>query len=237
MSHRRTQHGFTLVELMLAMAFISALLLAIALLTVQIGTTYTRGMTVKDVNQIGRSVSDDLQRSIAAAGSDFKLADDYVTTTAGGRLCVNQFSYLWNYAEAIEEKNADVITYDGSTEQIHLAKVSDASGIYCERSDDGSLIQKKVRSADVTKTVELLKSGEKSLSIHQLELKLPSSLSTDTQTGERLYYLSFIVGTADINALNDDQTLCLGPESDGSDLAYCAVNQFSLAIRTGNGVN
>ena len=51
MGNRR---GFTLIELMLAIAFISMLLLAIAAVGIQVGRIYTRGIVLRDVNQAGR---------------------------------------------------------------------------------------------------------------------------------------------------------------------------------------
>ena len=54
MGNRR---GFTLIELMLAIAFISMLLLAIAAVGIQVGRIYTRGIVLRDVKapKIGRA--------------------------------------------------------------------------------------------------------------------------------------------------------------------------------------
>ena len=64
MNRAAKQTGFTLIELMLAMTFISVLLLAIAMTIIQIGTIYNRGVTLKEVSQAARSISDELNRSI-----------------------------------------------------------------------------------------------------------------------------------------------------------------------------
>ena len=63
------QNGFTLIELMLAMAFVSALLIAVAMTVIQIASIYNRGITLKDVNQTGSSVASELQRNIAGSAS------------------------------------------------------------------------------------------------------------------------------------------------------------------------
>ena len=63
------QRGFTLIELMLAMTFISVLLLAIAMTIIQIGNIYNKGTTVKEINQAARAIADDVSRSASAASA------------------------------------------------------------------------------------------------------------------------------------------------------------------------
>src|SRR5680860_795921 len=95
------QRGFTLIELMLAMAFVSTLLLAIAMIIVQIGSIYNKGITYTDVNSAGSSIASELQRSINESTpfniDPAKGTSLYVDKTWGGRLCTNRYSYIWNY--------------------------------------------------------------------------------------------------------------------------------------------
>lgn len=49
--------GFTIIELMLSMTFLAMLMLVIALTTIQISNIYNKGVTLREVNQAGRSVS------------------------------------------------------------------------------------------------------------------------------------------------------------------------------------
>ena len=99
---RRTKHmnkGFTLVELMLAMAFVSGLLLAIALLTMQVVNIYTKGVTLSAVDQAGQVISREICDQLAAAPQgDVKVIDE----TNGGRICMGQISYVWNYADGTQ---------------------------------------------------------------------------------------------------------------------------------------
>jgi prepilin-type N-terminal cleavage/methylation domain-containing protein len=84
MNHAKKQ-GFTLIELMLAMAFIAMLLLAIALIILQISTIYNRGLTIKEAVQASSAISSDLSQDIAAAPT-FSLAANaghYVTQPWG----------------------------------------------------------------------------------------------------------------------------------------------------------
>src|SRR5690554_2740424 len=113
MNRRTKQQGFTLIELTLAMAFISVLLLTIALTIMPIATIYNRGMTYKEVNQAARDVADDLRRSVRNSGV-FTISTtganttDYVTlrnnanVVIGGRLCLGSTSYIWNTTKGLE---------------------------------------------------------------------------------------------------------------------------------------
>lgn len=94
MNHNK--RGFTLIELMLAMTFVSALLLAIAMTVIQISNVYTRGLTLKEVNQAGRTISTELKRGISQSAPFAVPGPKYVVQPWGGRLCVGQYSYIWN---------------------------------------------------------------------------------------------------------------------------------------------
>lgn len=239
------QQGFTLIELMLAMAFISVLLLAIAMTIIQIGTIYNKGMTLKEVNQSARSISDELKRGIASSEA-FTLATKYVTNTAGGRLCLGQNSYVWNYGKAITEANADLTKYatatlNDSLGSVRFLKVPDPAGIYCAMNPStGKFLYGDIRTQDAgvatNITTELLKPGDRTLSIHQFSISSGTHAS-DTVTGQQLYSISFTIGTSNVTALTSDQSACLPPGDPNSDFAYCTIQQFSLVVRAGDRVN
>lgn len=65
----RTKRGFTMVEFSLAMAFIAALLISIAIIISNIITIYQKGLTLKAVNSVGRGLIDEFTESINAAPS------------------------------------------------------------------------------------------------------------------------------------------------------------------------
>lgn len=237
--------GFTLIELMLAMAFISVLLLAIAMTIIQIGTIYNKGMTLKEVNQSARSISDELRRGIAASEA-FTLNTKYVTNPAGGRLCLGQNSYIWNYGKAITQNSADLTKYatttlNSSLGSIRFLKVPDSAGIYCAKNPStGKFLYGNIRTQDASAasniTTELLKAGDRTLSIHQFSISSGAN-ATDTVTGQQLYSISFTIGTGVVSALTSDQSACLPPGDPNSDFAYCTIQQFSLVVRAGDRVN
>jgi len=248
MNHaRKTQHGFTIIELTLAMMFISFLLLGIALTIIQIGAVYNKGTTSKEINQASRTINTELNRDVLSATS-LTLATDYVTTPttgvpAGGRLCLGSFSYIWNYARAIEVGSANVTKYTTAPDStksssIRLVKVPDPARVYCAKTGTGGLAFPNVRSVDTTLVQELLSNGDHELGIHNFAFITPvPASSADANTGQHIYSLTYTIGTSKISALNATQTACLAPNIANADPLYCNVQQFSLVVRAGNGVN
>lgn len=228
---RAVKKGFTLVELLLAMAFISVLLLAIAMTVIQISHIYNRGMTLKEVNQLGRTMSDELTRGVAASESFSLLPVDhrYIPEEWGGRLCLGRTSYIWNYAKALQSGTSNVSQYTTGTDPIRLVKVPDVGANYCS----GAASFQKISPIGAE---ELLKTGDRTLSLHQFQITSGTNAS-DPATGQQLYTLTFAIGTSDLAALSSDTLSCRPPNEPGSDLAYCSVQQFKLVLRAGNRVN
>lgn len=234
-SGQSTQRGFTLVELMLAMAFISMLLLAIAMTTVQIGHIYNRGLTMKEVNQSGRAISDDIQRTIIGArplnladGSSYRpqiIDQTGSITTAGGRLCFGSYSYIWNLGLTIDKKPGDtnINKYtDGSL--IRLAKVYDPGKSYCTPDGHG-VFPAPARSS----ATELIGIGNSSLALQSVTIRQQVA----TTSGQALMTVDFTLGTNDQSLLDAGSTTCK-PPADGGYLEYCSVNSFQVVARAGN---
>ena len=59
--------GFTLIELSFAVAFISILVITITLITNEIISLYRKGYAIKTINQVGRSLIDDITDSVQSS--------------------------------------------------------------------------------------------------------------------------------------------------------------------------
>jgi prepilin-type N-terminal cleavage/methylation domain-containing protein len=224
--------GFTLIELMLSMTFISVLLVAIAMTTIQISTIYTKGITLREVDQAGRSVSDELQRNIATStpfdvtpkvdSSPATALSKFVVRPGGGRLCLGSYSYLWNYGSAISGGGTQIFNKydDGST--VIFAKVSDPSGSLCT---DPTVSPKRADSSD------LLTGGDRDLVMHSFNI---TRTANDPATSQALYAITMTIGTNDTQQLTTDDTSCKPPSAGVGDEAYCSVNQFDIIARAGN---
>ena len=229
MNHNK--QGFTLIELMLAMTFVSALLLAIAMTVIQISNIYTKGLTLKEVNQAGRTISTELKRGISQS-APFLVSSKYINQKSGGvsyggRLCVGQYSYIWNYGSALvnsgtDKNNSNV--YAGGSTKMSFVKAPDSSGSYCSSSS---------KAIDKLDAIELLASGDSKLALHGFTI---ANNSTDPKSDEGLYSITFTIGTNDQKALDATQTTCNAPNVAGSDINYCFVNKFNIVARAINGL-
>lgn len=241
MIHVGNKKGFTLIELMLAMSFISVLLIAIAMTIIQISSIYNHGLTVKDMNQSSRSISAELQRNISQA-VPFSIVSGagnrYIQTAWGGRLCIGQFSYVWNYGvdlnTAVTTKNysnnkLNVYSTTPST-LIRFIKIPDTSAFYCIPNVAG-----KYPDIDITKAIDLLNVGDHNLVLHAFNIS-SGPTAIDTKSNERLYTITFTIGTNDQAALATGSASCKGASEPGADPAYCAAQQFTLVVRAGNTV-
>lgn len=227
--------GFTLVELMLAMGFVSALLIAISMTVIQIGNIYSRGVTLKEVNQTGRALSAELQNEISQT-APFSLASDgghYVVQPAsgaplGGRLCLGSYSYVWNYGSVVAAGSLNKFAAPDSATQLRFVKISDVNGLYCIKSASGSY--KAVVLSDAT---ELLASDSKQLdlAVHSFNVE-SSNAVTDGKSGQQLYNIDFILGTNNQSAILG--TGCRVPTDKLSDTNYCSINEFNIVARAGN---
>lgn len=235
MNQVRKNHGFTLIELMLAMGFVSALLLAIAMTVIQISNIYNHGITYKSVNQFGGSLASGLQRDISQS-APFDTTSKFIPQGSspnftGGRLCIGQYSYIWNYGKALEGGASTLNKYSdpNSGIPISFAKVIDTNGSYC-----GSPLPK----IDHSKAVELLNVGASNqyLAIHNFSI---TPISHDSATNQYLYGISFVIGTNDTATLNGsfDSTECKLSDDANADQTYCAVNRFDIVARAGSKSN
>ena len=234
----RTTHGFTIIELMLSMTFVSVLMVMIALTVMQIANIYNKGTTMRAVDQAGRSVSADIQTTVAASqpldigsdgngGMNFRLQTHVggdINNPDGGRLCTGSYSYIWNTGSGLKNP---VNRYAAIDDQIRLVKVRDTGALYCS---DTTL---SVNKSDAT---ELLSSGDRELSIQSLRI-VPAA--SDPITQQALYLVKLEIGTSDEASLsravtlNSIDTTCKPPSDKDSQQDFCAVNKFEFSVRTG----
>jgi len=249
---RKKEQGFTLIELSLALAFIAILLLTIALTIIQIATIYNRGSITKELNTTSRALDTELSLALRSSGG-FSLepsASRYVPSAEGGRLCLGQYSYIWNYGRALSEVKStrnmyvtgsvvtggNIVTKDGATRyEIGFVKVPDSSNAYC--TPDG---QGRYKAVVPTNATELLRTGDHGLVLHSLKVETTTT-AKDKQSGQQLYRISYTLGTDKIGALNGNATTpptkCLEPGQPGADFNYCAIQQFTLVLRVVSGFN
>lgn len=236
--HRSHQSiGFTIVELMIAMAFISIMLLAIAAVVMQVAAIYNKGVMMKSVNQAGRQIVTDMKRSVGESpvlediNGSFQRhdADNGSRPTPdydAGRFCTGIYSYIWNIGKHIDESRPEAVVNKygpgaGSDKQIRLVKVRDTGGVYC-KGDGTSPIQ-------TDGSTELLSEGN--LAVQDFTV---TPLTTNQATGMAMYLISVTISNADTDTLSTVDNRCKPPSEDSVAQNFCAVNVFDFTVRAGN---
>lgn len=243
---RITYRGFTIVETMISVAFISLLLIAVGTVSLHIVNTYRRGVAIKMVNEVGRSIGEDFRASISSGGVD--LERDYFTTSGYGVLCTGEYTYLWNYARALmDQNNNSIVRYKetsghvgGNDDQIRMIKILDRSRSYCVNRGDDSLIKngidKPTKTSGDSKVIEIIKPSEGSLMIYDFNVTKGSNSSAANLA---IYQLSFSLGTFQYEDIIKGGGQCVSYSSDPStsstkdvDPIDCAINRFDVSILT-----
>jgi prepilin-type N-terminal cleavage/methylation domain-containing protein len=201
------QAGFTLVELMLAMAFVSFILLFIVFALVEVMGSYNKGIVVKQINQTSRTVVEEMSRLGRSTDAEA------VNTSAipNGRVCFGGVSYVWN----IRGNETDNRYTDGSL--VTLARVEDGAGALCASGAGG------YPAVDPSKAVSLLGSQ---VWVQDLQVAVSANLT--------LIDMSLRLSTADDNrptGTGPDGFVCEGGKAGN----YCAVATFSTTVSTRNG--
>jgi len=227
----RRRSGFTLVELSLVMAFFSVLLIGVLTLTIHIGKLYTKGMTNKSLNTVGRDVTDVLRRDFAAANAQ----DVQVIGERGaigmqhGRICLGNVSYVWNTVGLLNAAPSVTRVTMGGT-RAKLVRVIDMARSYCTPS--GGNYPMTVGAADTA--VDLLSddeaSGKRDFAVYHMVVT-PAAVSA----GDGMYRIQFTLGTYDPNTtqvIGSDNT-CKPPTDAAANFEYCSVGDFDMYVRAG----
>lgn len=225
--------GFTLIELMLAMTFLSFLLIAIATTVIDISQIYNKGLTLKSINQIGRTITDDV-RSTMAFSDPFPISGNgsrYVVQSWGGRLCVGSYSYIWNTGNALfvnDPTRLNLYSAPNSATRIRFVKVFDPGGSYC---DDPT------KSVVYSGAIELISGGQHNLAMQSFSITSYST-ATDAKTNQALYNISVIMSTNNQDALKNTSGFieCKAPNEANSDPDYCAVGYFNFTALAGSSI-
>lgn len=236
---KKSVQGFTIIELMLAMTFVSVLMVAIAMTVIQLSNVYNKGTTLKAVDQAGRAVSQDMQFTLAAAGQldigengsgglNYKpqvQVGGEMSNPDGGRLCTGSYSYVWNTGHGLR---SPVNSYETGTEQIRMVKVRDIGALYC------SDVSRSIKNEDAT---ELLSAGDRELAVQSLKI-IP--VANDPVAQQALYSVELELGTNDQDSLDQKTTVttidtsCRPPSDAMSTREFCAVSKFEFTVRAGN---
>lgn len=221
------KRGFTIPELMIAMSFLSMLLVVLLLSTMNIISIYNKGLTLKRVNQSGTSIGATMQKSLRSSKgspSERKVtvgSEEYVVG-----FCTGQYSYIWSLYPTNGSSPLVEAHYDNpSGPLVGFAKVSDNGKSLC---DDPTKMPLKKDS------VEMLGDG--------LIMKQPT-FSQSSGNGELISFIYTISTSNNDSDFADPPTgskqyasaTCEGGKAQGDD--FCALNTFVITSYAGYNKN
>ncbi len=219
MYHKTKQNGFTLIELMLAMVFVAFILVFISLTLVQMFRTYDKGNSMKQVNQAGRSVVEDISQAVRS-----QLPANINTNAVGvGVLCIDSVMYVWNplYVGATQVTDQRAVIGNAATGGMMARKTLQNPALGCPATVAEALTR------PITQETQLLSGQTRVLR------------STVTRLDTRLVKLDMVIGTYDRNEIVSGTTRYLTasrqPDNSfscltGNDGNYCAFAEFSTVV-------
>lgn len=226
MTNNTRHQGFTLVELSLVMAFISLLLLAILYSTIHIGKIYAKGVTNRQINQVGRELTDTIRRDfLTADAARIQSGIPSPTNSGSGRICLGNVSYVWNTAALLASNGDTIKGAAADSPAVVFSRVIDKGGSLCVK--DGSGNYQVTALAGLSET-ELLSSEGRSLAVYSLAFK-----PLVAKGGDGLYNLDITVGTNDPSTVDSTTEQCKPPADNSSNFEYCSVAEFNITVRAG----
>lgn len=202
---KRASQGFTLTELMIAMAFLAFVLIFIVTAMVQYMGTYNKGLVYKEINQAGRTIFEDVTRSIRTSSANVRYMDE-------GRLCVGGQTYVWNTENPNTNNEYDAGSPADGEEIAGIIRVADSTGSLCT----GGL-------PDIPQAGEIV--------VASPNVAVQSFTGRSADSG-RLYSLALELSTSGANApVNIAGNIQCAPDRSGD---FCAVASFETNITTRN---
>lgn len=206
MTRHAKNQGFTLIELMLALAFVGFILIFATTAVIQVMQTYNKGLAIKQINQAGRTTTEDMARFL-------RTADPSAVNTsalAGNRVCFGGISYVWNLYNT---PAASTNRYDDGT-PLTLTRVNDAASAMCTGTPGSHPPVPKAQATDILgNNVWVM-----SLTVSQPTVSMP------------LVDLSIKLAVANDPAISSGQCARGGTEGQ-----FCATSDFSTTVMTGGG--
>jgi prepilin-type N-terminal cleavage/methylation domain-containing protein len=256
--NKTNRRGFTIIELMLAMAFLSVLMVTIAFLVIRISTIYQKGLTIRSINQVGRNVISELSRAVAESQrTDLKQEDNYFASVQKdnsrplslnnpqyyGAFCTGIRTYVWNTGVAINDGKS--LTYDGG-KVFRLLRLNVQGSAMCQNFEayvtsgvdisDASLRPVEILSTSPVDAAAQASGGDTSsasesdLALYDFRIFTPT---IDKMTGHALYSATFTLATLRGVDITAQGNYCENPsETLNTDFSYCAINKFNFAMTT-----
>ena len=216
---RRVNPGFTLVELMLALAFVGFVMIFAITTVIQVMSTYNKGLALKEINQSARAATEDMARIIRGTSSIAVVTSPLTDVTGSkARVCFGGVSYVWNFTNQTANKYTD-----GGT--ITFARVDDPGNAMCVK------VSGNYPNVDRSKATELISDR---VWVHQLTIT-PSvngsflDIFMQLSTADDITSPSLVYDPTNVDPVQ--RVKCKG----GNVGQFCAVANFSETVNARGG--
>lgn len=205
--HVKQQQGFTLIELMIALAFVAFILIFSTTAVIQVMQTYNKGLAIKQINQAGRTTMEDMSRYLRTADPGVV---DVSLVSSQHRACFGGVSYVWN----LSNTPASTANKYSDNSPITFARVADDSKAMCTAT---SGVYPNVPKAQAT---DILQSNVWVMAVSMSDPSVDSPLMDLT-----------------INlAVANDPAISSGQCTQGGAVGqFCATSNFTTTVMTGGG--
>jgi prepilin-type N-terminal cleavage/methylation domain-containing protein len=134
--------GFTIIELMFAVALLGFILIFSLTVISQLISTYNRGLSLIQVNQAIRQLDNDLGKALRFVGPgsvtvnffDARgevLNDPSDDKVVAGSFCMKDATYIWNLGNKTVDGNQPFFHYTNSTTPLRLLRINTNDNKYC----------------------------------------------------------------------------------------------------------
>lgn len=207
--HVKQQQGFTLIELMIALAFVAFILIFSTTAVIQVMQTYNKGVAIKNINQAGRTTMEDMSRYLRTADPSAVKVGIVATH---GRACFGDVSYVWNLYNASSNINRYSAT---DTTPITFVRVEDKGGALC-----AEIAPNSYPYVPKDKSTDILRSNVWVMGVAMTRPTVDAPL------------MDFTINLAVAN----DPTIASGQCTQGGTAGqFCATSSFTTTVMTGGG--
>ena len=212
---RPKNKGFTLIELMFAMAFVAFLMIFIVSSVVQIMRIYNKGLAIRDINQSGRQLNEDMTRSLRYANSLQFSANGETIASTNQRICANGVTYAWNLDSVGGLVMKNKYAAPDAATPCSFIRVDDRNGLLCEQP-----------------TFAIPKTNARDLLSPQLTVQ---RLTLTVKENGRIVDINALFSTQGLNRPVISTTTPSGFECPtGGDGAFCAFGEFQTTVYVRN---
>lgn len=237
--NKKRQQGFTLVELTIAVAFLSVLLMAILTLSLMAGKLYVKGDTNKTVNQAARDFADVIRRDFLSSGMQLIVIPEPVNAGTvtdpllSGRACLGNVTYLWNSAALLNDESSAAdqarITYQADGQAVRFVRIFRPKQSYCDADHVTGRYPTVIASTE--STTELFGGTGREYALHAMSME-PLAINGD----RGMYRINYTMGTNEDDTIERDdegRMICKPNGSIAANFDYCSVNDFDMIVRVG----